>query len=154
MMVKKILLLLGLAFGLLVSGKSHAQQIPQGPFRDVNRLITAWQQFDVNGAGYAYIDNQLVFQREGFGPAAVGYYRNCVAEGMIRLSACPENGPFSSISAIQTYWSRWAASTVTATYIYVNNQLVYQYPDGFGPALVKSYVYCSNRRAYLVNCYQ
>jgi hypothetical protein len=152
--IKNILLVLGLAACLLFSGKSEAQQVPQGPFRDYNQLISTWQQFDVNGAGYAYLDNRLVFQREGFGPAAIGYYYDCTAEGLIRIGRCPENGPFSSITAIKTYWSRWAAATVTATYIYVNNQLVYSYPDGFGPAMTKNYVYCANRRAYLVNCSQ
>jgi hypothetical protein len=153
-MMKNILLILSLAAGLLLSGKSQAQQVPQGPFNDYNQLISAWQQFDVSGAGYAYIDNQLVFQREGFGPAAVGYYYNCVAEGLIRLGRCPENGPFRSISAIRNYWSRWANATTTATYIYVNNQLAYTFSDGFGPAMVKYYVYCPNRSAYMVNCSQ
>jgi hypothetical protein len=153
-MIKNILLMLCLAASLLVSGKSQAQQVPQGPFNDYNQLISAWQQFDVSGAGYAYIDNQLVFQREGFGPAAVGYYANCAAEGLIRINRCPENGPFSSVNAIRTYWSRWASATVTATFIYVNNQLVYSYSDGFGPAMTKNYVYCASRRAYMVNCSQ
>ncbi len=153
-MMKKVLLSLGMIAGLMLSGKSQAQQVPQGPFSDYSQLISTWQQFDISGAGYAYIDNQLVFQREGFGPAAVGYYYDCPAEALIQMGRCPENGPFSSINAIRTYWSRWASATVSATTIYVNNQLVYSYPDGFGPAMVKSYVYCANRRAYMVNCSQ
>jgi hypothetical protein len=154
LVMKHILLALTLVASLLLSGKSQAQTIPQGPFSDYNQLIATWQQFDVSGAGYAYIDNQLVFQREGFGPAAVGYYYDCPAEGLIRIGRCPENGPFSSVNAIKTYWSRWAAATVTATYIFVNNQQVYSYPDGFGPAMSKNYVYCASRRAYMVNCNQ
>lgn len=153
-MMKNILLILGLATSLLFSAKSEAQQVPQGPFNDHNQLIAAWQQFDVYGAGFVYQDNQLVFQREGFGPAAVGYYYSCVAEGLIRINRCPENGPFSSIAAIQAYWSRWATATVSATRITVNNQLVYSYTDGFGPAMAKNYVYCANRGAYMVNCNQ
>jgi hypothetical protein len=152
MILKKILLSLGLISGLMLSGKSSAQQAPQGPFSDYNQLISAWQQFDVSGAGFVYIDNVLVFQREGFGPAASGYYYDCAAEGLIRSTPCPENGPFRSISAIKTYWSRWAAATTTATYIFVNNQQVYSFPDGFGPAFSKNYVYCANRGAYMVNC--
>ncbi len=153
-MMKNILLTLGLSIGLLLSGKSEAQQIPQGPFNDYNQLIAAWQQFDVYGAGRAYQDNQLVFQREGFGPAAVGYYYGCPAEALIRINRCPENGPFSSIGAIQSYWSTWASATVSATRITVNNQLVYSYTDGFGPAMTKNYVYCANRGAYMVDCNQ
>lgn len=153
-MIKPILLALGLVVSLLFSGKSAAQTAPQGPFNDYNQLIAAWQQFDVSGAGFAYIDNVLVFEREGFGPAAAGYYYNCAAEALIRSTRCPENGPFRSINAIRAYWSRWASATVSATVIYVNNQEVYNYPDGFGPAMVKSYVYCANRGAYMVNCNQ
>ena len=154
MIIKNILLMLVLTASLLLSGKSEAQQVPQGPFNNYNQLISAWQQFDVYGAARVYQDNQLVFQREGFGPAAVGYYYGCAAEGLIRINRCPENGPLSSIGAIQSYWSRWASATVSATYIYVNNQLVYSYPDGFGPAMTKNYVYCANRSAYMVNCNQ
>jgi hypothetical protein len=153
-MMKNILLMLVLASSLLFSGKSTAQQIPQGPFNDYSQLIATWQQFDVSGAGYVYLDNQLVFQREGFGPAAVGYYSSCHAEGLIRLGRCPENGPFRSITALRNYWSRWASATVTATYIYVGNQLTYTYSDGFGPAMVKYYVYCPSRNGYMVDCSQ
>ncbi len=152
-MMKHILLTLGLLAGMVFSGKSNAQQIPQGPFQDYNQLISAWQQFDIYGAGRASIDGELVFQREGFGPAAVGFYSSCFAEGLIRLGECPENGPFGSVGEISAYWSQWADATVTATYIYVNNQLVYQYADGFGPALAKYYVYCPNRGGYMTNCY-
>ncbi len=154
MMMKNMLLMVALASSLIFVGKSEAQQAPQGPFQEYNELIAAWQQFDVSGAGYAYLDNSLVFQREGFGPAAVGHYYSCHAEGLIRIGGCAENGPFGSLSAIQTYWSRWASATVTATFIYVNNQLVYSYSDGFGPAMTKNYVYCASRRAYMVNCSQ
>lgn len=153
-MIKKSLFMLALAVSLLFSGKSQAQQVPQGPFNDYSQLIAAWQQFDTSGAARVFQDNQLVFQREGFGPAAVGYYYGCAAEGLIRINRCPENGPFYSIGAIQAYWSQWAAATVTATRITVNSQLVYSYTDGFGPAMVKNYVYCANRGAYMVNCYQ
>ena len=153
-MIKKSLFMLALAASLLFSGKSQAQQIPQGPFNDYSQLIAAWQQFDTSGAARVYQDNQLVFQREGFGPAAVGFYYGCAAEGLIRINRCPENGPFYSIGAIQSYWSQWASATVNATRITVNSQLVYSYTDGFGPAMVKNYVYCANRGAYMVNCYQ
>ena len=70
--MKKILLMLAMTASLLFSGKSEAQQVPQGSFNNYNQLISAWQQFDVYGAARVYQDNQLVFQREGFGPAAVG----------------------------------------------------------------------------------
>ncbi len=153
-MIKHSLLLLALLASLLFSGKSAAQQVPQGPFTDYRQLIAAWQQFDIYGAGRAFQDGQLIFQREGFGPAAIGYYYGCPAEGLIRINRCPENGPFYSIGAIQSYWSQWAAASVTATRITVNNQLVYTFTDGFGPAMTKNYVYCTNRGAYMVNCNQ
>lgn len=151
MFMKKILLIIGLCVALIFSAKADAQVVPQGPFQNQSALIAMWQQFDPSGAAYVYLDGQLVFQRGGFGPAASGRYFTCPGGSVIRTS-CPQNGPFSDVNAIVGYWSPWAASTVSATYIYVDNQLVYQFPDGFGPAMLKHYVYCPNRGGYMTNC--
>jgi hypothetical protein len=76
----------------------------------------------------------------------------CPGDGLIR-QACPQEGPFSSVNDITEYWSQWAESTVSATYIHVNGQLVCHYSDGFGPAMVKFYTYCWNRGGvYMTNC--
>lgn len=151
MFMKKILLMIGLSMMLVFSGRAEAQVIPQGPFQSKTQLISAWQNFDPYGAAFVTLDGRQVFQREGFGPAASGTYFTCPGGSTIRLN-CPQNGPFKDVNAIVSYWSPWAASTVSATFIYVNNQLVYQFSDGFGPAMVKYYVYCSNRGGYMTNC--
>lgn len=129
---------------------AQAQQIPQGPFTGVPDLVQTWQQFDPWGAGFAYVDGTLVFQRMGFGPAASGRYFICPQDAMIRMN-CPAEGPFQTSQAIIDYWRQ--ADPWGATYLYLNGQLIEQ-RFGFGPANVKFYVTCSNRPGggFMTNC--
>lgn len=141
------LVLLG---ALLFGGRAQAQQIPEGPFANVQSLVQTWQQFDPWGAGYAYVDGTLVFQRSGFGPAASGWYFVCPQDALIRLN-CPAEGPFRSGQAIIDYWrdtDPWGAMS-----LYLNGQLIYS-QFGFGPANVQYYTTCSNRPGggFMTNC--
>jgi hypothetical protein len=152
MILKKILLSLGMIASLMLSGKSHAQQIPQGPFQNVSAVIAAWTQFSAPIASYAYVDGQLVYQRSGFGPAAVGRYFTCPSDNVIRMN-CPQEGPFQSVNAIVSYWSSWNVTYPRSTTITVDGSQVY-YFAGFGPGFGLNYRYCANRPGggYMTNC--
>ncbi len=150
-MIRNIVFPALLLFGaLLFGGRAQAQQIPEGPFQSVQSLVQTWQQFDPAGAGYAYVDGTLVFQRYGFGPAAVGYYYVCPQDALIKLN-CPAEGPFRSAQAIIDYWRQ--ADPWGATYLYLNGQLIEQ-RMGFGPANTQYYVTCNNRPGggFMTNC--
>jgi hypothetical protein len=129
-------------------------QVPAGPFQNQSELVAAWQQlYDTyRVASHATLDGVSVFRKSGFGPALNGRYYVCPNDYLIRQS-CPQDGPFSWVSDITAYWSQPGTSMGAATFIYVEGQLVYQ-RGGFGPALVKHYVYCSNRGGvYMTNCW-
>jgi hypothetical protein len=154
-MLKKILLSLGLLLTATFSQYASAQAYPAGPFQNRSQLISAWQQFynTYIAASSVTLDGVIVFSSQGFGPPANGRYYVCPGDGLIR-QACPPEGPFSSVNHITEYWSQWATSTVSATYISVNGQPVYQFRDGFGPAMVKFYSFCWNRGGvYMTNCW-
>lgn len=151
MLLKKILLTLGLAAGLIFSGRSSAQSIPEGPFQNVAEVIATWTQFVPFVAATVHVDGSLVYQRPGGGPAAGAWYFTCPGDGLIRLN-CPTEGPFQNTNAIINYWTNTSTGGA-ALYVYVDGSLVY-YRMGFGPALGKNYVYCPKRAGggYMTNC--
>ena len=151
MLLKKILLTIGLAAGLLLSGRSHAQAIPEGPFQNVAEVVATWTQFAPFVSATVAVDGQIVFTRSGGAPAAGGWYFTCPSDGLIRLN-CPTEGPFQSTSAIIAYWSQTSTNGATL-YVFVDGSLVY-YRFGFGPGLSKNYVYCPKRAGggYMTNC--
>lgn len=150
MLIKKILATLGLLAATTLSGKSYAQQIPEGPFQSVNDLVVQWQQFAPSVAASAFVDGQLVFSRGGFGPPASGLYFVCPQDALIRMN-CPSEGPFQSASAIIAYWRQ--VNPAGATYLYLDGVLI-EARRGFGPALGRSYTTCYNRPGggIMTNC--
>lgn len=151
MSLKHALLALGLAASALLSSPdAQAQQIPEGPFQSEAHLVAQWRLFDPWGAGYAYLDGRLVFQRMGFGPAASGRYFTCPQDTQIRLN-CPAEGPFQTTQAIIDYWR--GADPWGAMYLYLNGQLIYS-QFGFGPANVQQYTTCTSRPGggFMTNC--
>lgn len=150
MSIKKMLLAVGLAIGLMLSGRASAQEIPQGPFLNGKHLANAWLSFVPSQAATVYLDGQVVFTRSGGGPAVGGWYFTCPSDTYVRTN-CPTEGPFLNISSLIDYWSQFAPSN--AAYIYLDNQLVY-YRSGFGPAVVRYFYTCYSRPGggLMTNC--
>lgn len=151
MLLKKILLTIGLAAGLIFSGHSHAQAAPEGPFQNVDEVIAAWTQYVPFLSATVAVDGQTVYKRSGGGPARGGWYYTCPSDGLIRMN-CPTEGPFQNTNTIIDYWSQTSTGGA-ALYIFVDGSLVYQ-RFGFGPGTGKSYVFCPKRPGggYMTNC--
>jgi hypothetical protein len=150
MLMKKILVTTGLLTALMLSGKSHAQQIPEGPFQSINDLIVTWDQFAPYVAAYVFVDGQLVYQRRGFGPAASKRYFICPQDATISVN-CPSEGPFQSASAIISYWRQVAPQVATSLYL---DGVLIESRGGFGPALARYYITCHKRAGggLMTNC--
>lgn len=151
MLSKKILLVIGLAAGLLLPGRSHAQSVPEGPFQNIAEVIATWTQVAPFLSATVAVDGQIVFARAGGGPATGGWYFTCPGDGLIRMN-CPIEEPFQSATRIVDYWSQ-TSTQGAALYVFVDGSLVY-YRMGFGPGISKNYVYCPKRAGggYMTNC--
>jgi hypothetical protein len=153
-MIKKILLAISLLVVAAFSQSASAQSLSNGPFASRNALLTHAQSFYAQTSVYTrvHLDGILIYDSgDGFGPAEEKSYFTCPGTRQIR-TRCVQEGPFASIMDITEYWHTWARSTVTATYIDFNNQRIYEFSDGFGPAMHKNYVYCPNRGGFMTNC--
>ena len=60
------------------------------------------------------------------------------------------DGPFASITAIQSFWSSSSAPNENA-YIYVNGDFLL-FRSGFNPALVQHYFLCHSTTVYKAHC--
>lgn len=153
-MFKKMLSTFGLLICVLFSHGASAQSLSEGPFSSRNTLLNHAQSFYAQTSVYTrvHLDGVLIYDSgDGFGPAEEKSYFTCPKTRQIR-TRCAQEGPFASVMDIREYWDAWARSTVTATYIDLNYQRIYEFSDGFSPAMYKNYVYCPTRGGFMTNC--